>query len=888
MRRNFGFYIRYALRNLWRNRRWSIFALLAVAAGVATVVALRSLGLAIEDSLTGNVRSVNHGDITLSKGAGNPLAAGPEQTRSLDVFTEPEVAQISNWAAENDARLTRYTETNLQVIAADQLNAGTFDFMSTIFIDPATYPLTQDIIALQPSGVPLRDLFTGERAAVISENLARNQSLDVGDAIRVSGSEATFTVRGIVPTAAEASLRDPFAAFFGFVYFEQSQRETFSIDARPNRISVVLPPGTSNVVIAQAANELDGILRGYTGIHRVVSVPSLLEQNETIANVSGRFVLVMGLGAMLLGGVGIINTMLVIVRRRTLEIAAMKTVGVGGGQIATLFMIEAFIVGLGGSIAGVVIGAGLTLLSYQYGEAFVLQTVAWQLYPQALVFGLLLGLTVTIVFSLIPVLVAVKVRPASILRPNEAHIPALGLAQSASVVLVMVLVLGLITGAIIGPLPGGLHYLVGVVGVVVTLVILSLLVGVLWLFVWLIGHFPTLGLVDLQLVLRNLSTQRIRTAITLLAIATGMFALSGITLYGAGTREILSGTLTGTLGGNVLILSPATLSPVTAIAERDQQRIEDRLSTLDGVTYRTRILNFDGRVFSIDGRPQLGVPRAQNGVNIVVRDTDNPALEGPPVEQGRGLHRSDRGSAVAVVRLTPYLRENDVRVGSTLRLHLTNGEAFTFEVVGTFADTRQDLQSALAFADVQVPPGTLGNALPVGRLNAIYVEEDRKTEVMLSLSALTGVYPVDVTFIDRVLGRLVEQFSALPLLVGLLSLGAAAVIMANTVALATQERRQQIGVLKALGLQSRRVLGILLLENVLVSLFGALIGIGLSMLGMVLLSLVGLGEVIVLPADARPVMLGLVLAAVGIGVGATLLSAGATVRDRTLSILRND
>ena len=58
-----AFYLQYAFRNLWRNRRWSTFAIFSVAAGVATVVALRSLGLAIGDSLTSNVRSSNHGDM---------------------------------------------------------------------------------------------------------------------------------------------------------------------------------------------------------------------------------------------------------------------------------------------------------------------------------------------------------------------------------------------------------------------------------------------------------------------------------------------------------------------------------------------------------------------------------------------------------------------------------------------------------------------------------------------------------------------------------------------------------------------------------------------------------------------------------------------------------
>ena len=60
------FYLNYAARNLRRNTRWTTFAVFCIAAGVATVVALRSLGLGDWRSLADNVRLNNHGDITIS------------------------------------------------------------------------------------------------------------------------------------------------------------------------------------------------------------------------------------------------------------------------------------------------------------------------------------------------------------------------------------------------------------------------------------------------------------------------------------------------------------------------------------------------------------------------------------------------------------------------------------------------------------------------------------------------------------------------------------------------------------------------------------------------------------------------------------------------------
>jgi ABC-type antimicrobial peptide transport system permease subunit len=231
--------------------------------------------------------------------------------------------------------------------------------------------------------------------------------------------------------------------------------------------------------------------------------------------------------------------------------------------------------------------------------------------------------------------------------------------------------------------------------------------------------------------------------------------------------------------------------------------------------------------------------------------------------------------------------EAGVEVGSILYIRTGNGgEPLALEVVGLAEDAIEDVQSVVFFGDVHVPPDTLQSSFPFATLNAIMVEPQQMDAVLQELSSMIGVFPLDITFLDRVLSRLIDQFSALPLLVGLLSMGAAAVIMGNTVSLATLERRRQIGILKAIGLGSSRVLGIMLIENVLISLLGAVLGIMLSALGVVVMSYVGLGQVIVLPTDARPVAAVLIGLAVFIGSAATILNATVAVRERVLNVLR--
>ena len=172
----------------------------------------------------------------------------------------------------------------------------------------------------------------------------------------------------------------------------------------------------------------------------------------------------------------------------------------------------------------------------------------------------------------------------------------------------------------------------------------------------------------------------------------------------------------------------------------------------------------------------------------------------------------------------------------------------------------------------------------------LYAYQMPDSDLNLALAELSSVIfalAIDVQFIDGLIGRLIEQFAAIPTIVGLLSLFAAAVIMANTVALSTLERRRQIGILKAIGLKSRRVLQVMFIESSLIGLLSAVLGIGLSALLISLLAAAG-GIVIPLPSDARLTAIALLIASVIIGWTATFLSARVALNERVMNVLRYD
>ena len=243
------FYFRHAITNLRNSGHWTVFAIFCVAAGVATVVALRSLGLSITDSLLGNLRQYNHGDILMSavESFGPFSGAFQRGEDEPSVFRSRRRNLPVDWTAEHNGQLTMYTlVSNIQITAMGVSGVGRPQFISSYLIDPQTFDIAGPIVALDPPGVPPHRIAGGDFAVVISRNLAESQNLKVGDQVRVSGTEQPFTVAGIVPTETEANINNILAAFFGFVYFDQRYAEMLQLNTNPNHIGVVLPDGTTS------------------------------------------------------------------------------------------------------------------------------------------------------------------------------------------------------------------------------------------------------------------------------------------------------------------------------------------------------------------------------------------------------------------------------------------------------------------------------------------------------------------------------------------------------------------------------------------------------------------------------------------------------------------
>lgn len=448
----------HSLRDMGRNRTRTMFALVCVATGVAAVVALRTLAFMVGDELTTNLAQINRGDLRVFASRGVPELV--TQSSGETVFTGETVRLIREWASYEGVTLSLARIPYLAQIKAAGGDSGSRSMPGMLlFVEPETYPFYDSITMVEPAGVSLGAALSarapGQTPIVISPGLSRDETLglEVGDQVQIGAAEATFVVTGISEPDAESILTLPPTAFFDYAYLPLNALHLLGEDVLPDQVFIKVPLGRD---IAQVEASLIGYLQNAVGpdfdvakeLNRA-SVPELEKQNAEAAGVIDDMILVMGLSALLIGGIGIVNTMLVVVSRRTLEIAVLKTLGLKAYRVTLLFLVEALLLGMIGSAVGVVLGVVLSYLIRDVGETAFKLTLDWRFYPEAATSGIFLGLVVTGLFGFLPTLIAGQVRPAIVLRPNEAQMPSAGLLQVLGTVGVMIVVLGLLVDSIV-------------------------------------------------------------------------------------------------------------------------------------------------------------------------------------------------------------------------------------------------------------------------------------------------------------------------------------------------------------------------------------------------------------------------------------------------------
>ena len=903
-------YLSYAVRSLRRGGQRSLLAVFCVAVGVMAVVALRLAGDMVTLSLTGNVREVNGGDVSV-QATGLPLAAS-------------DLAAVRQ--LKSQGLVTDYVALGTATATVRKPGGHSVAVPLYVIDDPSHFPLVGSGDLEQPQGGSFaRNLRGGE--VVVSSFVADEGALQPGDLahLTIAGGEGTdATVSGVARNRR-------FSGQVAVAYVTRSTYARLRPDVAPRYGLVQMTtPG------ADAATQVGDVLRRAYPAATVVTVQDAIDQNVQASTDVSRFLQIVGLLALLIGGVGIVNTMQVMLSRRRVEIAMLKTTGYRRRDLYALFAVEAGMIGLAGGLLGTAIGTGLSAVVRILVERLFAIPITFHIAAGTIVTGVVVGVVTTLIFGLLPIVRAASVRPVVVLREMNEGATAGSRAQTVGLYAALV---ALFTGLSAGLLGSVLVAVIAVVAALVVIMVLAgifagvltlvgrirlperpdrvqwVLAGVLLLFsvlitvrqravgtclliaaiaVCLAVALPRRRRTAVRLALRGLGRSRGRTTATLVALFAGVFTIGLILVLGQNiTSKIESG------------ISRATTFNVFAIASaRDADRARAVTGRLPGVQGRRVTEDVTAVPVAINGRPIADVlpPQPPGGrqegnqfrlaslAGVEGYDLATGQLPDTDAAHGRVLTSADAGTPNVLLRNNLHGGELGLGVGDTVTLRQPDtGREVTVRIAGFYQVVARK-SSGLVFRTFFQPivgDVSLVHALGVEQAQTVIGMKLDPDSSRPALSRLEDTLP-DATIINLAdFGEIIDEIvsNLVNLLVALASLAlfAGIIIIANAVALAMLERRREIGILKAVGHTSASVLAQVLVEN---GATGAIAGIAGMLLVTVATALIG---TFLLQTDLT--VGGPIVAAVAVGVTALTVVTAALVawgptRARPLEVLR--
>ncbi|MBI1378901.1 MAG: FtsX-like permease family protein [Frankiales bacterium] len=347
--------LRLAVRRLRTNLLRTALTTLGVIIGVASLVALIGVGEGTQTAITQQIAGL--GTNLLSVNAGGTFvggvrgAAGSASTLTLDDATA--IAKLDGVAA-----VAPEMSVSNVVVVDGRTNTTT----SMTGTTPAEAQVRNYEIQ---AGTFLNDVSVekGLRVAVLGPTTVSNLNLTpqeaVGQSVTING--IPFTVVGVTQPKGGVGFANPDDAVYTPISAVQS-RFTGASSLRTIGVSLKDPAQLSYV-----ESEITALLRYRHDLSStasddfsMVSQDQLLSVASTTTATIRNFLIGIAAIALVVGGIGIANTMLVSVRERVREIGTRKAIGARRRDIGRQFLVEAIIVTLGGAVVGVLLGMAVT------------------------------------------------------------------------------------------------------------------------------------------------------------------------------------------------------------------------------------------------------------------------------------------------------------------------------------------------------------------------------------------------------------------------------------------------------------------------------------------------------------------------------------------------
>jgi putative ABC transport system permease protein len=377
--------------------------MLGIIIGVAAVIAMVSLGLGVQERVRGSIASL--GSNLLIVLPGGTTSSGARMAYGTGARLTYDDAKGIEKSVDNVAAVAPAVNRSYQVVYGNQ------NWTTSVEGTTPSYMQVRDFSIKDGSPFTARDLDSRGRVAVIGKTVAENlfgESEAVGQTIRIN--KAPFRVLGILESKGQSTGGQDQDDVI-FVPLTTAQQRMMGI-TYVQRISI---QAATEDAVNQVQDDVTEFLRARhkirPGEENDFSVRNLAAVMEAATESVATITVLLGFIAaisLLVGGIGIMNIMLVSVTERTREIGIRKALGATFQNILLQFLIEAIVIGVAGGILGIVFGVAVTyILSYFSGWATIVSVSAIFV---SFVFSVAIGLF----FGLYPA------RKAALLDPIDA------------------------------------------------------------------------------------------------------------------------------------------------------------------------------------------------------------------------------------------------------------------------------------------------------------------------------------------------------------------------------------------------------------------------------------------------------------------------------------
>ena len=781
--------VRLALRQMRTGFDGFIVFIGCVALGVMVIAAIGGLASALINGLERQGRQIIGGDIAISRMHARATEA---ERQALDA-------------------VGRFSETATMRSMARTLDGGDQLLVELKAVD-ANYPLVGQVEL--ESGQDFAAALA--KGAVVEPILLERLGLKIGDEFRVG--PAQFEVAGILK-------REPDGLLDRLTYGPRVLVATDNLLA-----GGLVGPGTlirwrygialrgdgaseDPAALAQAHEALKAKLSngGFTIVDRVNPSPQVRRTLERLR----QFLTLIGLTALIIGGVGIANAVQNFIDRRRRTIATMKSLGASNGVVLSIFMLQILAITVVGIVIGLVAGAMVPgLLKALYGGALPIAPVV-TVAPSDLIGAAGYGLLVALLFSLWPLGRVEQISPAVLFRDQVGQgnpLPRMRIIGATFLVAVVLAGVAILTS----DTPHIAAYFAGALAAT-----LLVFYGLGHAVTWLARRLPRPKMPELAIALSSIAAPGGLTRTVVLSLGAGLSMLVAVAL----TDASLVRELTGKLPDNapdyfMLDITRGDVSGFKSLIESEAPGSKIQTAPM----LRGRLVELAGRKVE-DIKPPAEAEWVLRGDRGITYSASVP--EGSRVVEGKWWGENYSGPPLVSFE-KDLARMLGVGIGDKITVNVL-GRNITAEI----ANLRELDWDSLSINFVLVfSPNTLAGA-PTNFLSTLQLPAGftvpQEAQVMKTLAKdYPGVTAIRVRDAVNSVAKVFEKIMVAIRVAGGVTLAAGALVLAGALATAQRRRILDAVIFKALGATRFRILAAHTIEYVILASLSAVFAVALG------------------------------------------------------------